>query len=779
MKKLIGIVAMLALVTSFATPSINSFTSSPAMEEVLPSKVSQLIAKLPPEQREVCARYYAGNMPLGHVTEEMAVAQLNNLLKMDSKRRDPVLTLMSFGPPESISMLERFPGPSNTIYEYFLPRLLDSGVAIVSILCSFVGPLSSIMAPTMPAIMGGLDAILNLGLRGIVPGMEVDFSPQKFNLFLRDCRGKSGLATSGFKLLESQPHLPFLISYTPEEVVAIAPLLKESNLITYAAGPILSANTCYSNTHIWSWGGGTAGENFVGDLARYLLMEMPKHTGNPPLKKIGVVAVNYPLIQEVVGILESDFWKRVEEMYDIEVAGIEICSMNPTSTTPQLVKLKKKGIDTLLLCGFGPTGVVMVNDLYRTKMTPQDGYSVIGIPFDGTVGEVVGQDKLEGIYLAFDDSHAPDELDYPYVEKSVKFHRTYWGGEGSYAVMSGGAGAWESILGMLITVVDRVARGDMGMLNEDMDRLLGEAIRKHHLEERVEMMREKYGREGLKIEEREFTYKELTELAKKMSLAELEQSFMPSDIFVKEILLEAFMSPNLVNLAEQVIWEDVNHNYMGDNLFYGAYPQIYLPGKVTIQSCLSWQWRGGKLLDVKYRSGKPWEWVPPGIIPGPGPCPPHGWAPPPLDGTPIEYGHPWGTWTIDKFLAEYDVPLWWFILQYAFDSRNQLNKDLFCKALNTYFDKKKVVYDWGDPYREVWQWGEEAYREVNWSSPSERIRILEEFKEMYYLPSQLTGWVDEYIAFCAEPLAPKAEGLICAPCLPLPGQTNPEVYDER
>jgi hypothetical protein len=147
----------------------------------------------------------------------------------------------------------------------------------------------------------------------------------------------------------------------------------------------------------------------------------------------------------------------------------------------------------------------------------------------------------------------------------------------------------------------------------------------------------------------------------------------------------------------------------------------------------------------------------------------------PLDGTPIEYGYPWGTWTIDKFLAEYDVPLWWFILEYAFDSRNQLNKDLFCEALNTYFDKKKVVYDWGDPYREVWQWGKEAYREVNWSSPSERIRVLEEFKEMYYLPSQLVGWIDEYIASCAG----QAGGLICAPCLPSPGQTNPEVHDEK
>ena len=778
MKKLIGIVVMLALVVSFVMPPISNSASSPVMgEEVLPPKVSQLIAKLPPEQREVCARYYAGNMPLGHVTEEMAIAQLNNLLKMDSKRRSSVLAVMDFGPPESINMSERIPGQSNTFYEYFLPALIDSGIAIVAIFCSFVGPLGPIMAPTMPAIIGGIDAILNLGIRGVIPGMEAGFRAENFNFFLRDCRGEPGLATSGFKRLESQPHLPFIISYTPEEVLALAPLLKESNIVVHAAGPVLSSNTCYSNTHIWTWGGGTAEENFIGDPMRYLLMEMPKHTGNPPPKKIGFVAVNYPLVLELIGIQDSDFWERMEEMYDLEVVGVEICSLTPSSVTSQLVKLKKKGVDTLILAGFGSSGVVMVKDLHAVRMTPQDGYNVIGIPFDATVGEVVGRDKMEGIYLSFDDSHAPDELDYPYVKKAVDFHYEYWGRRGGYAVMSGGAAAWESIVGMIISLIDRIVSGDVGMLTEDINRIVPEVIRERHLEETVEMMRGKYGEGRVGVEEKELTFKEFVELVNKMPLAEIEE-LIPPDVF-QEVILEAFKSPNLVKLAEQMIWEHTNHNCMGEHLFYGTYPQLYLPGKVTMQTCLSWQWGDGELLDVKYRSGKPWEWVPPAIVPGPGPCPPHGWTSLPLDGTPIEYGYPWGTWTIDKFLAEYDVPLWWFILEYAFDSRNQLDKDLLYETLNTYFDKKKVVYDWGDPYREVWQWGKEAYREVNWSSPSERIRVLEEFKEMYYLPSQLVNWIDEYIASCAEPLAPKAEGLICAPCLPSPGQTNPEVHGEK
>jgi len=766
MKKLIGIVAMFALVVSFVVPPISNSASSPVMgEEVLPPKVSQLIAKLLPEQKEICTRYYQANMALGHVNEEIAVAQLNNILKLKPDRRDALFTMLTFGPPEAVTMSEKVPDRSSTIYKYIVPNLIEN-VTILALFSSFSGPLMSIFSPTLPAILRLLDVIVNLGIRGIVPGMEVSFGIDKLGVLIRDCRGEARIATAGFKILQDRPHLPFVASVTPEEPVLLAPLLSNSDTALLAAGPVISAHTAYYNDQLWAFGG-TAEESFVGDIVRYLLMEVPQNAGSPPPQKVGVVAVNYPLVIEMVGIFKSDFWKRMEEMYGVEVAGIELCPMNPTSVTPQLIKLKNKGVDTLLMVGFGRTGALMIKDLHRMKMAPRDGYTVIGIPFEGTVRDGVGQEGgLDGIYTAFVGTLAPDDLDFAYVKKAVDSHHDFWPEKGGYGIFTAGPAAVEAMIALIVNLVDRIASGDLGTaLGPEADRLMGDVIRKYELEEKVEMMREKYEGKRVGIEERSFTFKELTELAEKMSFSELEQSFMPSAVFVKEVAIEMVKGPNLIKLGEQVGWEEMNHNCMGGNAYYGLYPEMFLPGKGTMQNCLSWQWKGEKLLNVEYRSGKPWEWFPPGIIPGPGPSPPHGWAPPPLDGTPIEYGHPWGTWTVGKFLAEYDVPLWWFILEYAFDSNNQLNKGLLCEALNTYFNKKKVVYDWGDPHREVWQWGEEAYREVDWSSSSERVRVLEEFKEMYYLPSRMVNWIDEYIASCVG----QTGGLVCVPCLPLPG----------
>lgn len=106
--------------------------------------------------------------------------------------------------------------------------------------------------------------------------------------------------------------------------------------------------------------------------------------------------------------------------------------------------------------------------------------------------------------------------------------------------------------------------------------------------------------------------------------------------------------------------------------------------------------------------------------PGSGPCPPNGWCPPPLDGSVIDYGIQ-GTWTFDRFVAEYNVPLWWAVRQYGVDHDMRFQKNL--------------VYGVLDRYR---------YFEAKEATPQEKVSALREYLGLYNLPSKLVDWVEEY-----------------------------------
>jgi hypothetical protein len=118
--------------------------------------------------------------------------------------------------------------------------------------------------------------------------------------------------------------------------------------------------------------------------------------------------------------------------------------------------------------------------------------------------------------------------------------------------------------------------------------------------------------------------------------------------------------------------------------------------------------------------------------------------PPPLDGSPIDYGPPWEQWTFEKFLSTYDVPLWWAILTWGMNTETwRVDKDLFLETLDRYFECKKVV---NTEEGGIYGLNEKGTREVDWSSPEKRVEKLQEFLDLYYLPPHWVEWINEYIA---------------------------------
>jgi hypothetical protein len=129
----------------------------------------------------------------------------------------------------------------------------------------------------------------------------------------------------------------------------------------------------------------------------------------------------------------------------------------------------------------------------------------------------------------------------------------------------------------------------------------------------------------------------------------------------------------------------------------------------------------GGLRHFQHNTGEEWMWACPWVPSHKGPCPPNGWKAPPVDGTPLDYGHPWGTWTFDEFVREYNPPLWWAIFEWGIGDDLRLRQDLLYATLDRYFEVKEMA-------------------------PQERIEMIKEFMEYNYLPDQWVEWINEYIA---------------------------------
>jgi hypothetical protein len=154
----------------------------------------------------------------------------------------------------------------------------------------------------------------------------------------------------------------------------------------------------------------------------------------------------------------------------------------------------------------------------------------------------------------------------------------------------------------------------------------------------------------------------------------------------------------------------------------GPFRLNFLPGKSSIQENFICQIRNGEARNVRHRDGKLDGWVPPKVIPERSPCPPGGgWMAPPLEGS-IHYGYPWDEdWTFEKFVSTYNIPLWWAIMQWGNTGPDyEMQKDLVYKTLDKYFTVKQIA-------------------------PQERVKMLEDLKEMYYLPGHWVEWINEYI----------------------------------
>jgi hypothetical protein len=179
--------------------------------------------------------------------------------------------------------------------------------------------------------------------------------------------------------------------------------------------------------------------------------------------------------------------------------------------------------------------------------------------------------------------------------------------------------------------------------------------------------------------------------------------------------------------------DDINSEMLMEELFklcgggepywepiFSLKPVIMLPGRTSSILTVMVDVHDGKLYEHTRRDGKHWQWVPPKVVPGPGPCPPDGWVAPPLEGS-IDYGPPWGEWDFSSFVQTYDPPLWWLLMEYgASRSDNVMRKNLFFKTLDKYFEAKEM-------------------------NNTQRVKVIEENIGMYSFPPKWIGWFKEYV----------------------------------
>ena len=530
-----------------------------------------------------------------------------------------------------------------------------------------------------PGLIGSFFSLVDvLGLRGSLLSRSLF---DMLALKVIDSRSNITWSLSAYEsAVAGKPHPLIMFMWGPEELRVLSPRYAEDNVIncSLAVGGRESYYKCENNM-----AQSPTLEDCSCDMARYLIMEGAKKTGHQPTK-FGYLTVNIPAVcainipasvQTVDYMLaeatKNPFIKFMESNYDVEVVGSERISLEAVDCTPQLVRLRDAGCDVLWLTSMTSVTAIVAKCAYALGLT-EEKMKIIPILYaaEKAAFKLGGKEKFEGWITPWH-TFSVDMEGMPGVRGTEKFAKLM------------------QIAGLKVEPAEAVLYGGIALAMQDIAGI-------------AKLVDEVGGWSGLvKLAEEEMG----------MPGAEAIKLYMDDPNNPKVKLFMSKMIEVLMGcLTDYNNWWDP----MLDN-----WPVTFLPGKTTTQNNLIAVIRNGVPVPIKRPTGKYWEWVPPLLIEGPGPCPPNGWAPPPLEGS-IDYGYLGGVWTFDGFVAEYDVPLWWAIMQYGTSPPDyKFQKDLVYQTLDRYFEAKKAT-------------------------PQEKVGMLANYVNWYNLPSELVNWVEEY-----------------------------------
>jgi hypothetical protein len=393
-----------------------------------------------------------------------------------------------------------------------------------------------------------------------------------------------------------------------------------------------------------------------------MVMEYPRETEKPQPKKIGFIGMGGDVSsrsQEMTGkwIVSSDFFKLLQNEYDIENVGFYTLTSTATDCTPQLIRLRDAGAEWIFTAITETSTSACVAKCARSLKLKNIQFVANSYGLEHSVIDISGPKAVEGWMTDFNGI----SLDDPNLNKREK------AGKRMAEFLSDLVGAKlpPATIGMQETMTTGITF--IKLATTALDRVGG---------------------------------------------------WSNIDDITSEMMKEEFFK--LCGKGEPY-WDPLT----------SMHPITLLPGKTTPQWDMLMDCHDGKLYEHTRRGGEHWVWVPPKVVPGPGPCPPNGWVAPPLEGS-IDYGDPWGEWDFEKFVKTYDPPLWWALLEWgAPRSDNTMHKDLFFKTLDKYFEAKGM-------------------------DGAQRKELIQENLEMYKFPQKWVGWFNEYLG--QAPLGP------CLPC---------------